>query len=309
MSLTRALIDAGIDVAVLGRPALTGDGPPLPGVEAGVDYGSTLLHIGDPLSWQVDRNKRNVAYCWWPYSAIPQEWVTALYGMHKVIVPTRWVRDGVRPAFDAQRFAIVPVGLDGATFVPVRRVRGEQLRLLFFAQHADDYAAGADLAVSAFLRAFPTREDVALDIWSSAQCYVEAPDVRIQMRRHVGTDGDLVRLYHQYDALLAPARGIGAGFIPLEAIATGMPVFHSGQGALEPLADVGILTGAQKIATLAKAHASATCFEPLVDVFAERLRQFEREYDSFQEAAMEHAEVVRNRFSWQRTSTLLRRAL
>ena len=309
MSLTRALTDVGIKVAVLGRPALTGDGPPLPGVEADVDYGSTLLHIGEPLSWQIDPNKYNVAYCWWPYSAIPEGWSSALYGVRKLILPTRWVRDGITPPFDALRFCVVPIGLDASTFVPLRRKRGEQLRLMFYAVHADDYAAGADLAVSAFLRAFPIRTDVTLDIWSSAQCYVEAPDSRIQMRRHIGTDGDLVRLYHQYDALLAPARAVGAGFIVLEALASGMPVFHSGQGALEPLADVGILTGAQKIATLIQAHRSATCFEPLLDVFTERLKRFEADYEAAQNTAMEHAATVRSRFSWKRTANLLLRNL
>lgn len=302
MSLFAALQTLGINVALLGRPGIVGSDPiPEPIVEAEGNDFDTVLHIGNPPDWKPVRGKDNIGLAWWPYSAIPPAWIANLYGIRAVFVPSQWCADGMTPVFDEQRIEVLPLGVDGKTFETQRRTRGDLLRFLLFDNRADSYKAAADAAIAAFQRAFPSRDDVALDIWSTQPApSLYAPDSRINFRRSVGSDEDLVRLYHRYDAMVAPSRGAGFGLVPIEAMATGMPVYHNGQGGYAGITDLGVLIGARKTTTLRSEHPSACCFDPTIDIFADRLAELDRKYDAIQDAAIDAAAIVRQRYSWER---------
>lgn len=300
ISVAKALQSIGVDVGVVNRPTLVGDGPEIPTLE---DSPSIVVHIGAPADYKLVKGARNVAFCWWPFSRIPSQWGRELYGIESFVVPSPWCADGAAFPNPNQRARIAALGVDGETFKSYERQRGPVLRFLFFDTQADSWESGADIAVNAFSRAFPTkREDVALDIWSTKPENLSAYDERVQMRRHIGADGDLVRLYYRYDALLATQRGSAFGLIATEAMATGMPVFHSGQGGYEGFADLGVLTGSHKKPVLRTIHDNAECFEPLTDVLAEQLKQFDARYDEFQAKAREDAETIRERFRWESTA-------
>lgn len=316
-SLVKALQHSGlVPVKVIGRPTLVGVGPDLDRVqqlyeaENGNREPDTVLHIGAPPDYKLVKGVRNVAMCWWPFSKIPPGWSRSLYGIESFIVPSPWCADGADFPNPNQRARIATLGVDGDTFAVHPRVRDDVLRLMFFDTQADTWQSGGDIAIEAFTRAFPARrEDVSLDVWSTRPENLNPTDERVNLRRHIGDDGDLVRLYHRYDGLIASQRGSAFGLVPTEAMATGMPVFHSGQGGYEGFADLGVLTGSHKRPVLRTVHDLAECFEPLTDVLAEQLRQFDLRYDEFQAKALEDAITVRTRFSWESTARDLLEAL
>jgi glycosyltransferase involved in cell wall biosynthesis len=307
-SISNAFKELGIARGVIGKPKLVGDGPELPVLTE--DAGEVVLHIGEPPTWKLVTGARNIGFCWWPFSKMPTEWFRPLFGIERLIVPSEWnARSAILPQ-PHQTVHIAPLGLHSETFEPCKRERGENLRFLFFDGDAGSYRAGGDIAVAAFLKAFPEkRKDVSLDVWSTHQTDLATPDERIQLRRHIGSDADLVRLYRRYDALLATARGAGFGLVPIEAMATGMPVFHAGQGGYGHLSELGVLVGAHKRSTVASAHASAECFEPLYEITGTRMMQMDLAYDAFRDHALDGAETVRERFTWAKTAHAILAAL
>jgi glycosyltransferase involved in cell wall biosynthesis len=271
------------------------------------DRAKTVVHIGDPASWRPVNGRTNIGFAWWPYSRVPESALRALYGVDVLLVPSAWCARGVTMPGPNQRVAIVPLGVNAHDFtVPdVARERGERLRLLAFDTRAASHDAGVDIAVEAFKRAFPERVDVTMDIWTTEVADFVRADPRVQIRRGVGDDRNLRALYHRFDALIYSARGAGFGFIPLEAMATGLPVFHSGQGAFEAFADLGELLGSREMKVPSRVHPHAICYEPYVDLVADRLLGFEAKYDEFQAQAAIDADRVRERFSWEASARRL----
>lgn len=272
------------------------------------DRAAIVVHIGEPEAWKPIAGRRNIGFAWWPFSRIPERALRPLYGIDDMlIVPSGWCARGVTMPKPHQRVAVVPFGVNGTTFAEpdVPRERRDKLRLLVFDAHAASCEAGADIAVAAFKRAFPGRADVALDVWSTDLVDLYTDDPRIGLRRGIGDDRNLLHLYHRYDAMLGTARGSGFGLIPLEAMASGLPVFHTGQGAFEEFADLGVLLGSRQIAVPARAHANAICYEAYVDLAADRLRSFDVKFDEFQARAQRDAQCVRERYTWEASAQRL----
>lgn len=266
---------------------------------------NTVLHIGEPAAWRPVLAKFNVGLCWWPFSRVPDAFTRPLYGIDLLIAPSTWCAEGVVMPKPNQRIGVVPMGVDGETFAISERERGDTLRLMFFDSGAAEYRAGVDLAVRAFKEAFPGRDDVSLDIFTTRPADIQKDDPRIQIRRNIGDDANLARLYRQYDALIYSSRGEGVGFVALEAMATALPVIHSGQTAMADFADVGQLVGSRKVRVPVLAHPLAETFEPWLDLLTDRLRQFDAQYDKWQTKARDDAEIVREKWTWERSARRL----
>lgn len=259
----------------------------------------TVVHIGNPVDWKPLVGRRNIGIASWPYSAMPEAAIRGFYGIDLLVVPSEWCARGVIFPTPHQKLAIVPFGVDGELFASIKRERGNVLRFMAFDSDAASHQAGCDMTIAAFKAAFPGRDDVLLDIWTSRPIDLPTLDPRIQIRR-VGDDRNLVAAYHRYDAFLCGARGSGFGFIPLEAMATGMPVLHSGQGAFEAFSDIGVLLGSRRMTVPKPFHSSAVCHEPLLDLYGARLLQLDASYERFAARAVEDAQTVRERFPWAR---------
>lgn len=278
------------------------------GILSEVQNAQVVVHVGDPRAWRPVLAKRNVGFCWWPFSRVNDEMFHAFNGMDTLLVPSTWCADGARTPKPNQRVAVVPIAPDEA-FVPVERERGDTLRLMFFDSGAAEYRAGADLAIAAFKAAFPIRDDVHLDIYSTRIAEVEKNDSRIQIHRNIGDDIALARIYRQHDALIYSSRGEGAAFVALEAMASGLPVIHTGQTAMSDFADVGQLVGSRKVRVPVTIQPLSETFEPWLDLLVDRLRQFDAQFEKWQSKAAADADTVRSFWTWERSARALVDAL
>jgi glycosyltransferase involved in cell wall biosynthesis len=220
------------------------------------------------------------------------QWST-LNEFYTVYAPSRWQMERLASQYGVRTdIAYAPCPINADYFPATKRIRGQKLRVLFLAAHADQPRKGVDLAKAAFSAAFAGREDVELIIRSTYPAPTltkNAANINI-----VGTplQGDAYADYlRTFDCLIHPARAEVYGLTAVEAILTGMPVIHSGATGLEDIAGM----------SLHVRHRGVRCAdgtewrEPFTDEMAERLRELDTDYKNTQRHAMIEAKNLRRR--------------
>jgi glycosyltransferase involved in cell wall biosynthesis len=192
----------------------------------------------------------------WEFGSLPKTWVEAFRDrVDDVWCFTRYVQDAyLRAGFDRDRTAVTPHGIDPEAFrldvkpYPVSTER--TFKFLFVGGTL--YRKGADLLLEAYLRAFSSRDDVALVVkdmgtrtfyqnQTTGDRFLEAsrdptrPEI-VYLDEHL-SEAALAGLYRACNALVAPYRGEGFALPVLEAMACGLHVITTGGGATDDFVD------------------------------------------------------------------------
>ena len=158
-------------------------------------------------------------------------WVEAMKSVDEIWVGNYFARDAVLNSGIETPTYVFELGVD-PIWKPNKRERKSVIRFL----HVDSASPRkrADLTIEAFRRAFGTRRDVSLtlkyhqhqSVFSVNSLFEESNIIHIH---ETLSQSDLVKLYQDHDVLVYPTEGEGFGFIPLQALATGMPVITTGR--------------------------------------------------------------------------------
>jgi glycosyltransferase involved in cell wall biosynthesis len=132
-------------------------------------------------------------------------------------------------------------GVDSGIWTPKLRGQNDVIRFL----HIDSGSPRkrADTAKEAFKRAFGNSLDYEITFkhshipssgvnWDNLKVMAEHGDWEGGNIRHIRENmdlQDLVKLYHYHDVIVYPSEGEGFGMIPMQALATGMPVISTGR--------------------------------------------------------------------------------
>lgn len=135
-------------------------------------------------------------------------------------------------------------GVDGNIYTPRKRGRGGKVRFL----HVDSGSPRkrSDLVLKAFQAAFGNNSDYELTLkyswnsdyvsyvnnWSDKKMLESGGEwikSNVRQIKEIVYPKDIVSLYHFHDVLVYPSEGEGFGLIPLEALATGMPVISTAE--------------------------------------------------------------------------------
>jgi glycosyltransferase involved in cell wall biosynthesis len=210
-----------------------------------------------------------------------------------VFAPSRWQQERMASQYGVRvpiRYAPCPINAEA--FTATKRIRGQKLRVLFLAAHADQPRKGVDLAKAAFSAAFGSREDVELIIRSTYPAPMltkNAANINISGSQLQGES--YAEYLGTFDCLIQPARAEVYGLTAVEAILTGMPVIHSGATGLEDIAGM----------SLHVRHRGVRCAdgtewrEPFADEMADRLRELDVDYKNTMRHAMIDAKTLRKR--------------
>lgn len=132
-------------------------------------------------------------------------------------------------------------GVDSKIWTPKLRGKEEKIRFLHIDSGSPRKRAG--LAKEAFIAAFGNNKDYEITFkhshipssganWSDSNTMANHGDWESDNIRHIRENmelEDLVKLYHFHDVIIYPSEGEGFGMIPLQALATGMPVISTGR--------------------------------------------------------------------------------
>ncbi|AXH68735.1 glycosyltransferase [Streptomyces phage SparkleGoddess] len=207
------------------------------GHEVPFDDASAPVQISwNPPHWyKFNEGQYRIGYTPWESTELPDGWVRAMNDCDEVWATSEWVGNVYEMAGVKKPIHVYEHGLD-KKWEPRRRKAGEVIKFLHMGEPA--LRKGGQMTVEAFREVFGDREDVHLTIKAYHQHFlrvwkdgkITTPD-KAYNNVSVITDqmhfGELLDLYYEHDVLVYPSYGEGFGFIPLQALGTGMPVIST----------------------------------------------------------------------------------
>jgi glycosyltransferase involved in cell wall biosynthesis len=198
------------------------------------------LYYGSPPGTFFS-NQYKIQMTQWESTLVPPVWVEHADNYNEWWTANQFGAEAfINAGVPAEKIKIYEHGVDASTWTPKKRVKGRTIRFL----HIDSGSPRkrADIAIKAFIAAFGGNLDYELTLkysHSGVRPEVDWSDINILENRgewqgsnirHIREDMSLehlVKLYHFHDILIYPSEGEGFGLIPLQALATGMPVIST----------------------------------------------------------------------------------
>ncbi len=192
----------------------------------------------------------------WEYGGLPEPWIAPLRELaDEIWCYTSWLRDCyVRSGIPADKVRVVPIGVDterfrpdGPTF-PLRTTK--QRRLLFVGGAV--HRKGIDLLIRAYRESFGRDDDVCLVVKTfGGTTFYRGNNLDEQLRRLAAdpagpelelieddlTQDEMAALYRSCHVLVHPYRGEGFGMPIAEAMASGLAVVVTADGAAMDFCD------------------------------------------------------------------------
>lgn len=202
-----------------------------------IEDDSALVHISFSMPPQYNySNCYNVGYTPWESTGLPDGWADSMNKCHEIWTPSPLIKEWYQMAGVRRPIYVYQHGITDLWKTRKRRRPKSNVRFLHLGEPAP--RKGGQMALNAFLAAFGNRTDVSLTFkafkQSSVRIYngesiIGTPDEwpGMSLIRDDLPFGQLPAFFKQYDVLVYPSYGEGFGFIPLQAMATGMPVISS----------------------------------------------------------------------------------
>ena len=200
------------------------------------------LNFSQPPLFKMHRNQYQISYTPWESTVIPTDWFINLKLVDEIWTTSDWCAN----VFQDNGFKdvkVYPHGID-PIWKPKKRSPDGVIRFLHIGEPAVRKAG--QLTVDAFIELFGNDPRYSLTIkafnHSIIRVYNNEIDKNIiglphELYNNITTitddysENELLQLYYNHDVLIYPSYGEGFGFIPLQALATGMPTICTGAWA------------------------------------------------------------------------------
>ena len=192
------------------------------------------LNFAQPEHFKLHRSQYQISYTPWESTVVPKRWLETMNLCDEVWTTSNWCAN-VFEDNGLKNVKVYPHGI-ADIWKPKRRLESEKIKFLHIGEPAPRKAG--QMVVDTFIDLFGDDPRYSLTI----KCYndnttrvfnnyidkniIGRPNEiykNIKIITTDMTDEELVQLYYDHDVLVYPSYGEGFGFIPLQAIATGMP--------------------------------------------------------------------------------------
>lgn len=194
------------------------------------------LNFSFPTNYKLHRHQYQIGYTPWESTIVPDKWRTNINACDEFWTTSNWCKN----VYENNGFKVsnvFPHGID-PIWTPKKREKTNVIKFLHIGEPAP--RKGGQITVKAFAKLFGNNANYSLTIKayksSITRIYDDHGSIlglphelynNIYINTDVLNDEELVRLYHDHDILVYPTYGEGFGFIPLQALATGMPVIST----------------------------------------------------------------------------------
>lgn len=193
------------------------------------------LNFTQPQHFKLHRNQYQIGYTPWESTGMRKDWVDKFNICDEVWAPSDWVAKVFKDNGVTKPIYVYPHGVEDI-WKPKKRIlkSGESFKFLHIGEPSP--RKDGQLVVDTFIKLFGNNPDYHLTIkahhFNTTRVYDKYnefvnPDKaynNITIITEEYSEPDLVSLFHRHHALIYPSWGEGFGFIPIQGLATGMPV-------------------------------------------------------------------------------------
>lgn len=257
-------------------------------------------------------NAYHIQYTPWESDELPDGWVEAFNdNCDEVWTPSPLIAKWYVEAGVTKPVYVYEHGID-PSWTRNRRRRGAKLKFLHMGEPAP--RKGGQMAMEAFRTVFGDREDVHLTIkaWNRSDIRVYGNHKNIlgspqALYNNVSTVYDelepdaLVQFVKQHDVLIYPGWGEGFGLIPLQAMATGMPVICTEAWAPYKRFLIPNLSLGSELVKSPWPHIhTGRMFKPNLDDLHAALASVDENFDYYAATAYRYSFAIAEDYSWDR---------
>ena len=192
------------------------------------------FNFSQPSYFKLHKNQYQISYTPWESTVIPEDWKEYMDACDEIWTTSDWCAN----VFEDNGYRVdkvFPHGID-PIWKPYKRQDDGIIKFLHVGEPAPRKAG--QMVVESFISLFGNNPEYSLTIKAdqinTTRVYnnfidkniIGAPEnlySNIHLITEVLTNEELVQLYNSHDVLIYPSYGEGFGFIPFQALATGMP--------------------------------------------------------------------------------------
>jgi len=194
------------------------------------------INFSQPTNYKLHRYQYQIGYTPWESTVIPESWKENINACDEFWTTSQWCKD----VYENNGFKVsnvFPHGID-PIWSPKKREKNNVIKFLHVGEPAE--RKGGQDTVNAFIKVFGNNPNYTLTIKAHKSSVLRVYDKEgsilglphemysnIKLDERDLEDNELVDLYHQHDIMIYPTYGEGFGFIPFQALATGMPVIST----------------------------------------------------------------------------------
>jgi len=196
------------------------------------------INFTQPQHFKFHKNQYQIGYTPWESTSMRPDWVETFNQCDEVWTTSDWCAKVFKENGITKPLYVYPHGIE-SFWKPKRRVLkdGQPLKFLHIGEPSP--RKDGQLVVDVFIKLFGNNPDYQLTIKAHGQhtlrIYNENNELvspnaiykNIKIITDEYTEDELVNLYHAHHVLVYPTWGEGFGFIPLQGLATGMPVIST----------------------------------------------------------------------------------
>jgi glycosyltransferase involved in cell wall biosynthesis len=238
-----------------------------------------------------------IGYTAWESTELKKGWLEDLEIIDELWVPNNFCKSVFEQYIDKPIY-VFRHGID-ERFSPKKRVDDGTLKFLHIGHPA--FRKNLHETIEAFLDLYQGRNDVTLTIKSYGGYdvpYIGEPNVKVINK--TTTYDELIKIIHEHDVLLYPSWGEGFGLIPLQALATGMPVIlTSGWADYDYYMPDLVINSKLTYNPWQDVH-PGKMFKPDFEHFKELIKYAENNIDMLRDRHYDNAFNVHKNWNWEK---------
>ena len=191
------------------------------------------LNFSQPEHFKLHKKQYQISYTPWESTILPKMWKPYMDACDEIWTTSDWCAN----VFEDNGYKVdnvYPHGID-PMWQPKKREDDGVIKFLHLGEPAP--RKGGQMTVDAFIKLYADNPNYQLTIKAHKQNttrvynnfmdknIIGLPDMfsNIKIIKDDYSDIEMLNLYYKHDVLIYPSYGEGFGFIPLQALATGMP--------------------------------------------------------------------------------------